>query len=211
MQQGRMRRIGGGLVALSAIACVAIAFGMSAVTQLAAQDAAPVTQQDAKPTKPRIRPETKPDPVTTPKKPKRGVVTNLPIPRFVSLKAREANLRRGPSLSHRIDWVFKQRGYPLEVVAEYGHWRRVRDNEDAMGWIHYSLISGVRMAVITDDTADLHRKPDGSSRLNAHAERGVIVRLLACEPAWCQASSGGQKGWVLKSSLWGVYDHEILE
>ena len=32
-----------------------------------------------------------------------GPETNLPMPRFVSLKASESNVRRGPSLSHRID------------------------------------------------------------------------------------------------------------
>ena len=61
----------------------------------------------------------------------RGQVTNLPMPRFVSLKAAEGNVRRGPSLSHRIDWVFTKRNMPLEIVGEYGHWRRVQDREGA--------------------------------------------------------------------------------
>ena len=54
----------------------------------------------------------------------RGPVTNLPLPRFVSMKAAEANVRRGPSLTHRIDWVFKHEDTPLEITAEHGHWRR---------------------------------------------------------------------------------------
>ncbi len=57
----------------------------------------------------------------------RGSVTNLPIPRYVSLKASKANARRGPSLSHRIDWVFTRRHMPLEIYGEYENWRRVRD------------------------------------------------------------------------------------
>ena len=79
----------------------------------------------------------------------RGPVTNLLMPRFVSLKASEANARRGPSLSHRIDWVFKKKGMPLEIYGEYDNWRRVRDSEGAGGWIHYSLLSGVRSIIIT--------------------------------------------------------------
>ena len=77
-----------------------------------------------------------------------GPETNLPMPRFVSLKASEANVRRGPSLTHRIDWVFKRRDMPLQVVAEYGHWRRVIDRDGQGGWVHY-----------TDDIwhADRHR------------------------------------------------------
>lgn len=65
-----------------------------------------------------------------------GSVTNLPLPRFVSMKAVEGNVRRGPSLAHRIDWVFTRRDMPLEIVAEYGHWRRVQDRDGLGGWIH---------------------------------------------------------------------------
>ncbi|MGL4278966.1 MAG: SH3 domain-containing protein, partial [Albidovulum sp.] len=57
----------------------------------------------------------------------RGAVTNLPLPRYVSLKAAEANARRGPSLDHRIDWVFRHRDMPLKVTAEFENWRRVED------------------------------------------------------------------------------------
>ena len=74
--------------------------------------------------------------------PEKGAVTKLPIPRYVSLKASEGNVRRGPSLTHRIDWILKLRNMPLQVVAEHGHWRKVLDFEGAGGWIHYSLLSG---------------------------------------------------------------------
>lgn len=143
--------------------------------------------------------------------PTRGAVTNLPLPRFVSLKSDKANVRRGPSLSHRIDWVFVRRGYPLEVIAEYGHWRRVRDLEGATGWLHYSLISGVRTALVTDENVDLYSRPDPASRLNAQAEKNVILRLQECNVSWCKVTAGGQKGWVLKSGIWGVRADEILE
>ncbi|MFN7051486.1 MAG: SH3 domain-containing protein, partial [Gemmobacter sp.] len=56
--------------------------------------------------------------------PGEGAVTRLPLPRFVTLKTDEGNARRGPGLSHRIDWVFKRAGMPLRVTAEYENWRR---------------------------------------------------------------------------------------
>lgn len=144
-------------------------------------------------------------------KPKRGSVTNLPLPRFVSLKAATANARRGPSLSHRIDWVFGLRGYPLEVIAEYGHWRRVRDFEDATGWVHYTLISGVRTVLALEDIVDLHGQPDLSSRLTAQAEKGAVLRLLKCSLEWCQVNADGYKGWAKKSAIWGVRADEIID
>lgn len=141
----------------------------------------------------------------------RGPVTNLPIPRFVSMKADEGNARRGPSLSHRIDWVFTRRNMPLEVTAEYGHWRRVQDRDGQGGWVHYSLLSGVRHVIVERDLTPLRVKPDPESPANAYAEAGVIARLGSCSLDWCRIVAGGNRGWALKSALWGVGPEEIRD
>ncbi len=141
----------------------------------------------------------------------RGPVTNLPLPRFVSLKADEGNARRGPSLSHRIDWVFTRRNMPLEVTGEYGHWRRVQDRDGQGGWVHYSLISGVRYVIIDNDLTPLRVKPDAESPVNAYAEAGVVARLENCLLDWCRIGADGSKGWVEKRGLWGVTPEEIRE
>ena len=141
----------------------------------------------------------------------RGPVTNLPLPRFVSLKADEGNVRRGPSLTHRIDWVFTRRNMPLEVTAEFGHWRKVQDREGAGGWVHYSLLSGVRTALVEEDMAALRMKPDDEAPINARAEAGVVARLGECSLDWCWVTAGGQRGWVRKTALWGVGRDEVLE
>lgn len=139
----------------------------------------------------------------------RGSVTNLPLPRYVSLKASEGNARRGPSLSHRIDWVFQHRDMPLRIVAEYGHWRRVEDRDGAGGWVHYSLLSGVRTVVVTEDLAPLHLKPDQGAPVMAQAQSGAIARLGDCDANWCRISAAGQRGWVQKTALWGVEPNEV--
>ena len=141
----------------------------------------------------------------------RGPVTNLPLPRFVTLKASEANVRRGPSLTHRIDWVFTAKGMPLEVVGEYGHWRRVRDHDGVGGWVHYTLLSGARAGLVQRDQAPLFARADTGSTLNASMETGVIVALERCGPLWCKGKTGGHKGWVMKADLWGVGDDEVFD
>ena len=141
----------------------------------------------------------------------RGPVTNLPLPRYVSLKADEGNVRRGPSLSHRIDWVFTRRNMPLEITAEYGHWRRVRDRDGQGGWVHYSLLSGVRFVIVEEDMTKLHLKPDPESPVNAISEAGVVARLGACSLDWCRITADGNRGWVEKRRLWGVGADEIRE
>ncbi|GGF63001.1 MULTISPECIES: SH3 domain-containing protein [Mameliella] len=141
----------------------------------------------------------------------RGPVTNLPLPRFVSLKASEGNVRRGPSLTHRIDWVYKRRGMPLEITAEHGHWRRVRDRDGAGGWVHYSLLSGARTVIVEQDMLSLYRRPDPDSVVVARLELGVIARLGDCGPDWCRLTADGYRGWVDKTALWGVGLEEIRE
>jgi SH3-like domain-containing protein len=143
--------------------------------------------------------------------PQRGAVTNLPLPRYVSLKASEGNVRRGPSLSHRIDWVFTRRNMPLEVTDEYGHWRRVRDRDGQGGWIHHSLLSGVRTVIVEEDMAALRLQPDGNAPVNARAEAGVIASLDQCQPDWCRIAASGFRGWVPKTVLWGVAPDEIRD
>lgn len=141
----------------------------------------------------------------------RGKVTNLPIPRYVSLKAEEGNVRRGPSLSHRIDWVFKRRNMPLEVTGEHGHWRRVQDRDGQGGWVHYSLLSGVRHVIVEADLVPMRLKPSAEAEANAYAEAGVVARLGDCSEKWCKITAGGNRGWVEKSALWGVKPGEIRE
>ncbi len=141
----------------------------------------------------------------------RGPVTNLPLPRFVSLKADEANARRGPGTDHRIDWVFRRRDMPLQVVAEFSNWRRVLDRDGAGGWVHYTLLSGVRTVLVDEDMTALRARPDGEAPVSAYAEAGVIARLGECVPDWCRISADGTRGWAEVAALWGVAPDELRD
>lgn len=144
-------------------------------------------------------------------KPDIGCVTNLPLPRYVSLKGSEGNARRGPGLTHRVDWVFTRAGMPLKITAEYENWRRVEDFEGAGGWVHYSLLSGVRTVMVTLDMAEFHDDPDDASPVIAQAEVGVIGRVQECLPDWCRITLDGARGWVRKSAIWGVKPDETID
>lgn len=146
-----------------------------------------------------------------PRDPSKGAVTNLPIPRFVSLKGNEGNARRGPSLTHRIDWVFTTPGMPLKVTAEYENWRRVEDADGMGGWVHYALLSGVRSVLVTGDLAEFRDKPTRAAGVAYQAERGVVGRLMECDPDWCRINVQGEKGWIEKTALWGAIAGEVVE
>jgi SH3-like domain-containing protein len=141
----------------------------------------------------------------------RGAVTNLPLPRFVSLKASEGNARRGPGTAHRIDWVFARRDMPLRVTAEHEHWRRVEDRDGAGGWVHYALLSGVRTALIESDLTALHARPDPGTPVMAYLEAGVVARLIACADGWCRLNAHGIRGWAPQSAIWGVLPDEVFD
>lgn len=148
---------------------------------------------------------------TAPRDPNRGSVTNLPVPRYVSLKTNEGNARRGPGLTHRIDWVFTRAGMPLRITAEFEHWRRVEDSEGVGGWVHYSLLSGVRTALVTQDMAEFRTLPDMNAPVSLQAEMGVVARILQCERDWCRLSVDGERGWVQRNALWGLSRDETIE
>jgi len=147
----------------------------------------------------------------TPRDPNLGSVTNLPLPRFVSLKGNEGNARRGPGLTHRIDWVFTRSGMPLRITAEYEHWRRVEDAEGVGGWVHYALLSGVRSVLIAADIAEFRNRPQDEAEVIFKAERNVVGWVQECLPDWCRLSVDGERGWVHKSALWGVTAAETIE
>ena len=146
-----------------------------------------------------------------PSDPNRGAVTNLPLPRYVTLKTSEGNARRGPGLSHRIDWVFTRVGMPLRVTAEYENWRRVEDDEGAGGWMHYALLSGTRSVLVAQNLADIRSNPQDDAVVLMQAEAGVVARLMECSVDWCRLSIDGERGWVHKMALWGVDAAEVIE
>lgn len=165
--------------------------------------AAPTAAPEAAPQTPNRR--------VMPRDPNRGQVTNMPLPRYVSLKSSEGNVRRGPGLSHRIDWVFKRAGMPLKITAEYEHWRRVEDADGMGGWVNFALLSGVRHVLIRDDLAEFRDRPDDTAAVSFKAEANVIGKLLECLPDWCRVGVEGEKGWIRKTALWGVDPTEVLE
>lgn len=148
---------------------------------------------------------------TPPRDPNRGAVTNLPLPRFVSLKTDEGNARRGPGLTHRIDWVFTRAGMPLRITAEYENWRRVEDADGLGGWVHYSLLSGVRSVLIAEEAVDFRSLPRNEAPVVFRAEQGVVGRVISCADGWCRIQIEGERGWAPAAALWGVAPDEIID
>lgn len=139
------------------------------------------------------------------------VATGLPVPRWVSVKAQRLNVRRGPSLEHDVLWTYVKPGVPLEVIAEYDSWRRIRDADGSTGWVRAALLDGRRNVVVTGrvNTAILSR-PQADANAIAYAQPGLVAKLVACEGEWCEISTRGYDGFVVRDRLWGVYERETI-
>jgi len=137
--------------------------------------------------------------------------SELPVPRFVSLRSAKVNLRTGPGVRYPVDWVYMRKGLPVEIISEYDTWRRVRDWEGTEGWIHRSMLSGTRNALVSGKLQTLRREPSGISPAVAHVEPGMIGTLLRCADSWCRIEFKGFEGWIERGNLWGVYPDETLE
>ncbi len=137
--------------------------------------------------------------------------TGLPIPRFVSLKSAEANMRKGPGTRYPIAWVYKRAHLPVEIINEFGHWRLVRDHDDVTGWLHKSMLSANRFVVTIGEEQPLFSDDDADSDALLKLEPGVIAHLEHCNANWCEVEVSGHKGWLQKSGLWGVYAQEVID
>lgn len=138
--------------------------------------------------------------------------SGLPIPRFVSLKSDEVNIRTGPGTRYPIQWVYRRKGMPVEVTEEYDAWRKVRDVEGTSGWVHKGMIDGTRNVMIKGETPQVVRlDADAKSKPLLKVEPKVIAGVVECQEDWCRILVSGRKGWLEKKHLWGVYPKEAIE
>lgn len=134
------------------------------------------------------------------------------LPRFASLKSDDVNVRTGPGPRYPVDWKFVRRDMPVEIVAEFETWQKVRDWEGTEGWVHHSMLSARRNVMVTGDKVqELYRKPEEDAPVVARTEPGVIGQLQQCESSWCRVQMRKVTGWIRRDAIWGVYPDEDMK
>lgn len=140
--------------------------------------------------------------------------TDRPLPRFASLKSDKIYVRAGPAMRYPIRWIYTRGGLPVEIIQEFDAWRKIRDFDGDEGWVHKSLLSGVRMGLVKggaeEGLAPVHEKDAATSRMVARLEPQVLVSLDKCGGAWCRIETHGYKGWLERKFIWGIYEDEEL-
>ena len=131
--------------------------------------------------------------------------STLPVPRFVSLKFGEVYARKGPGEDHRILWVWRSKGMPLEVVAETSDWRKVRGPDGVAAWAHKRGTDG-RLTVMRVKPGQLSMRaaPRADARVVAYLAPNAIATLEKSEGAWRRIKASGETGWVPAAEVWGA-------
>ncbi len=136
------------------------------------------------------------------------------LPRFVSLRSSPVNARSGPGVKYPIEWIYMQKSTPVEVIAEFEAWRRVRDWQGSESWIKSSMLNRNRFArIITPGENNLYAKSNNKSKIIARIEEGVTGEIKKC-PAnndFCLLKFDHFEGWMPRRNLYGLYENEIID
>jgi SH3-like domain-containing protein len=142
----------------------------------------------------------------------RPTPSGLAVPRYVSLKKDSTPALAGPGPNYRILWVYRAKGLPLLIIQETLDWRRVRDPDGQLAWVHKSALDGVR-TVMRTEPSDLQLRDRAASdgRVKAVLTGHSIAVLDVCRGAWCKVTADQISGWAPKDALWGAEDPPIDE
>ena len=141
-----------------------------------------------------------------------GKETGLEIPRYVSLKSNDANIRVGPSKNYPVVIKYIRKNFPLKILEEYGEWRKVEDFKKNNGWIHKSLISGNRTGIVlSKESKNITLLNTLNGNVIGEVGQGIIVYLKKCKIDWCLISTDNFKGWMNKKYIWGVKETEVFK
>jgi SH3-like domain-containing protein len=124
------------------------------------------------------------------------------FPQPASLKRNEVNVRAGPGTRYPILWVFQRKGWPVQLLAKYDNWYKIRDIEGEEGWAYVGMVSQTQTAVVSAGPPLMLFKGKNEETLPVYRlGPGVVVELESCGEQKCKVSVRGSSGWVLKNRL----------
>lgn len=141
-----------------------------------------------------------------------GKMETRRVPRFESLKSADIVMRVGPGYNYPIKWEYRRAHLPVEVIAEFEDWLKVRDKSGETGWMHKKMTSAKRYVIILEDNLLLHKDENPESKTVARFQKNAIAQVLKCNLQNCllmaKTPASTVKGWCSRRVLWGLYGHE---
>ena len=140
--------------------------------------------------------------------------TGLTLPRMVSLRSSKINARSGPGSRYPIEWVYQQKGAPVEIIAEFELWRQIKDWEGNETWVHKAMLSGRRFVRVQNPGENnIYAKPEVEAEVVAKVEDGVVGEVDKCpaQSDMCLIKFDNIQGWMPRQVLFGIYDDEVIK
>jgi SH3-like domain-containing protein len=149
--------------------------------------------------------------------------SGLPLPRFVTVKSKESNVRVGPGYQYNVAWTYEASGVPVEIVQEFDVWRKIRDVDGSEGWVHQNMLSGTRAGYVTDAAGDkvaIKAGANDDAGTVAWVGPGFPVKINSCQAGWCavvatdhpaDGKPASYSGFLPETDLWGVYQGESFD
>lgn len=133
--------------------------------------------------------------------------------RFVAMRADKVNARSGPNTRYPIEWIYQQQNYPVEIIAEYEQWRKIRDYEGAVTWVKKNFLTNTRYALVTElGENNIYAKDSLNANIIAKAENGVIAKIKRCNQTFCYLIfSNDIEGWMPRNTLYGIKKGEEIK
>ena len=122
---------------------------------------------------------------------------------FLTLRNDEVNLRQGPSKKYPVKLVYKKKFLPVELIDKSGPWRKIKDIENNVGWIHVALLSKKKTAITIEDNIILNSRASIYSEPKAIIKKGRLVFIKKCKNLWCKIQTAEFRGWIPQNTLWG--------
>ena len=153
-----------------------------------------------------------PDPGNGPG-PAKGSNTGLPVPRFVSLRSDEVNVRAGPGFQYPVNWVYQRKGMPVEIIGEFNVWRHILAPDGGTGWVHEATIRAWRGFYVTADQATLFSGPNAGDNVVAYLKTGVTGHILRCPATsdYCKVEADQHTGYLNRQDFWGTFPGEDVK
>jgi SH3-like domain-containing protein len=122
---------------------------------------------------------------------------------FLTLRYNNVNLRQGPSKDYPIKIFYKKKYLPVLVYDSSDNFRKIKDHENNVGWIHRSQLSKKKAALTVDDRVIMFKNSTIFSKPLAVLEKGRFCLISKCKNDWCKVRVSKYSGWIKKKSLWG--------
>lgn len=121
------------------------------------------------------------------------------------VSADTANLRSGSGTNHEKLWEV-YRYMPFKQVGRKGPWRKVRDVDGDVYWVHSKLLTGkYKCAVVKSDEANVRTGPGTKYRKArmSPAYRYYSFKVLSVKGQWVKVvNQYRDSGWIYKPLLW---------